>query len=263
MCLLLIGSIFNTLYNGSEVDAVKIAKFGQYAENEFFGKPSGLMDQLACAVGGINAIDFENIDEPKIEHIDFDFSKSGYSVYVISSGADHTDLTCEYASITEDMAKISGYFGKKVLRQVSEDAFFASFIALRDVAGDRAVMRAMHFYEENTRVTKQADALRRGEVEAFLSIANQSGRSSWMLLQNVMMGSKTSEGLAVTLAVCEKALEGIGMCRVHGGGFGGAALVIVPDEREEAFINKIETVLGSSVAVKINIRNTGPEVGRL
>ncbi len=259
----LMGTIFNVLYNDSIVDAVKIAVFGQYAENEFFGKPSGLMDQLACSVGGINAIDFEDINEPKITHLDFDFSNSGYSVFVISSGADHTDLTDEYASITADMAKISEFFGKKVLRQVCKREFFASLKALRESCGDRAVMRAMHFFAENSRVAAQASALNKKCMNDFLKLAGESGRSSWMLLQNVLLNSNANEGLAITLAVCERALKGEGTCRVHGGGFGGAALAIVPHSREEAFLCEVEAILGKGICIKINIRNTGPQVYKL
>lgn len=241
----LIGRILNGLFFENKLSAVEIAQIGQYAENVYFGKPSGLMDQMASSVGGLVAIDFADPAAPGVERVDFDFSRCGHRLCIIDSGADHADLTDEYAAIPVEMKRIAAHFGKEVLRDVDEAAFYAALPALRQESGDRAVLRAIHFFEENRRVQAQVAALRRGDFAEFLHLVTASGLASWTLLQNVTpAGSTAHQDMAVTLALCAKLLGGRGAVRIHGGGFAGTALAFVPDDTFEDFRSGVEAALG-------------------
>ena len=254
----LIGTIVNHLFFGGRVSQPEIAQIGQYAENVFFGKPCGLMDQTASAVGNLVTIDFFDKDHPVIEPVDFDFSACGHALCIIDSQASHADLTDEYAAIPGELKQICAYFGKEVLTQISEADFFAAIPALRKICPDRAVLRAIHFYQENARVPQQVEALRRGDFAAFLELVKQSGYSSYMYLQNVIpAGYVEHQDVAVSLALCEHYLRGKGAYRVHGGGFAGTVQAFVPFELLDSFRAGIDAVLGQGACHVLSIRPQG------
>lgn len=254
----LIGTIVNHLFFGGRVSQPEIARIGQYAENVFFGKPCGLMDQTASAVGNLVTIDFFDKDHPVIEPVDFDFSACGHALCIIDSQASHADLTDEYAAIPGELKQICAYFGKEVLTQISEADFFAAIPALRKICPDRAVLRAIHFYQENARVPQQVEALRRGDFAAFLELVKQSGYSSYMYLQNVIpAGYVEHQDVAVSLALCEHYLRGKGAYRVHGGGFAGTVQAFVPFELLDSFRAGIDAVLGKGACHVLSIRPQG------
>ena len=254
----LIGTIVNHLFFGGRVTQPEIAQIGQYAENVFFGKPCGLMDQTASAVGNLVTIDFFDKDHPVIEPVDFDFSACGHALCIIDSQASHADLTDEYAAIPGELKQICAYFGKEVLTQISEADFFAAIPALRKICPDRAVLRAIHFYQENARVPQQVEALRRGDFAAFLELVKQSGYSSYMYLQNVIpAGYVEHQDVAVSLALCEHYLRGKGAYRVHGGGFAGTVQAFVPFELLDSFRAGIDAVLGQGACHVLSIRPQG------
>ena len=253
----LLGTIINHL-TGAGLDALQIAQLGQYAENVYFGKPCGLLDQAASSLGGVITIDFADEKAPLVERLELDLAGFGYALCIVDSGADHADLTDEYAAIPGELRVINAHFGKTHLREVPEDAFLAALPALRREAGDRAVLRAMHIYEENRRVTEQVAALRRGDFDRFLELVKASGRSSWMYLQNVIpAGYKAHQDLALALALAEKLLGGRGACRVHGGGFAGTLQAFVPLDSLEAFRAGMEAVLGEGSCHILSIRSAG------
>lgn len=253
----LIGTVINGL-SDCGLTAVEIAQIGQYAENVYFGKPCGLMDQTASSVGGVITIDFEDNANPKVVPVAYDLSKCGYSLCIIDSGADHADLTDEYAAIPGELKKVCAVFGKQFLREVPEEEFYARIAEARAAAGDRGVLRAIHVYEENKRVARQVEALQRGDMDEFLRLVNESGRSSWMYLQNVTpAGYKEKQALAFALALAEKFLGGKGACRVHGGGFAGTIQAFVPEELTAEFKEKMEDVLGSGKCHVLSVRNEG------
>ena len=254
----LIGVIFNHMYCGDALDSVEIAKIGQYAENVYFGKPCGLMDQMACSVGGAVAIDFAEQNNPKITKIPFSFADSGYQLCIIDSGADHADLTEDYAAVPAEMKSVAAYFGKEVLREVPEDQFREQIPALRKKCGDRAVLRASHFYRENDRVKEETEALFADDFQTYLKTAEASGQSSFMYLQNVYSSRfPDQQAVAVALMTAEHLLDGKGACRVHGGGFAGTIQVFVPDEDVEAFQQDIDAVLGEGSCRVLQIRPFG------
>ena len=254
----LIGTIVNHLFFGGRVSQPEIAQIGQYAENVFFGKPCGLMDQTASAVGNLVTIDFFDKDHPVIEPVDFDFSACGHALCIIDSQASHADLTDEYAAIPGELKQICAYFGKEVLTQIPEADFFAAIPALRKICPDRAVLRAIHFYQENARVPQQVEALRRGDFTAFLELVKQSGYSSYMYLQNVIpAGYVEHQDVAVSLALCEHYLRGKGAYRVHGGGFAGTVQAFVPFELLDSFRAGIDAVLGQGACHVLSIRPQG------
>ena len=254
----LFGTILNELFFDKKLSAVEIAQIGQYAENVYFGKPCGLMDQMASSVGGLVYIDFENPQEPVIDKIDFDLAKAGYALCIIDSGADHADLTDEYAAIPTEMREVAAFFGKEVLRQIPADTFYSALPELRGKVPDRAILRAIHIYQENSRVLKQAEALKSGNMDAFLQLVKESGRSSWMYLQNISpTGAVEHQEVAVALALCDVLLQGRGAYRVHGGGFAGTAQAFVPFDMLDAFISGIEAVLGADKCHVLNIRPQG------
>ena len=195
----LLGTAMNALFEG-DLDAVTLAKIGQRAENAYFGKPCGLLDQTACAVGKAAAVDFANPTEPVVETADFDFSASGYDLCIIDTRSDHSDLTDAYAAVPAEMKAVARYFGKEVLREVEEEEFLANLAAVRQQTGDRAVLRAMHFFAENRRAKEQAEALKQGDFETYLRLVNESGQSSWCLLQNITAGDPAHQAVALTLA---------------------------------------------------------------
>ena len=253
----MLGTAINHLFSGG-VDAVEIARIAQYAENVYFGKPCGLMDQMASSVGGCVAIDFADPEAPIITPVDFDFSACGHALGIIDSGASHADLTDEYAAIPAELSAVSGFFGKAVLRDVSEADFYAHLPQLRTVAGDRAVLRAIHVYDENRRVAAQVAALERGDFDEFLRYVNLSGFSSQNLLQNVIpTGATAHQEVALALALARHLLHGRGACRVHGGGFAGTIQAFVPHDVLETFRAGIEAVLGEGSCHVLSIRPVG------
>ena len=253
----MLGTILNHL-TGARLTALEVAQIGQYAENVYFGKPCGLLDQAASSLGGVITIDFADEKKPRVEHLELDLAAYGYALCIVDSGADHADLTDEYAAIPGELSLICAHFGKKHLREVPEEDFYAALPALRPVAGDRAVLRAIHVYEENKRVTAQVDALKAGNFDRFLELVKASGRSSWMYLQNVIpVGYKQHQDLAVALALAEKLLDGSGACRVHGGGFAGTIQAFVPFEKLDGFRAGIEAVLGEGSCHVLSIRAEG------
>ena len=242
----LIGNILNALFFDGKLDAVEIARIGQYAENVYFGKPCGLMDQMASSVGGMVFIDFADPENPLVEKINFDFSATGYALCIIDTGADHADLTDEYAAIPQELKAVCSYFHKEYLRDVPEDVFWKQLPALRAVVGDRPILRAIHVYNENRRVLKQKQALADGDFDAFLRLVRESGHSSWRLLQNVIPKGQTKhQEVALALALAEKLLNGQGACRIHGGGFAGTIQAFVPMDRLDAFKTGMEEALGA------------------
>ena len=254
----LIGTIVNHLFFDAKVPQAEVAQIGQYAENVFFGKPCGLMDQTASAVGNLVTIDFFDKENPVIRPVAFDFSSCGHALCIIDSGADHADLTDEYAAITLELKEICSHFGKEVLTQIDEGDFFAAIPVLREKCGDRAVLRAVHFYRENARVPKQVAALEQGDFGGFLKLIKESGYSSYMYLQNVIpAGYKEHQDVALALAMCEYYLQGKGAYRVHGGGFAGTVQAFVPFEILEEFRASIDAVLGAGACHVLRIRPQG------
>ena len=254
----LVGTIINAMFFDGKVSQPEIAMIGQYAENVFFGKPCGLMDQTASAVGGLVTIDFAEKDHPAIRSVEADFSTFGHALCIIDSGADHADLTDEYAAVPGELKKICAHFGKEVLTEVDEADFYAAMPALRKECGDRAVLRGVHEYQENQRVTAQVAALENGDFDRFLQLVKESGFSSWMYLQNVIpAGYKEHQDMAVSLALCEKYLCGRGAYRVHGGGFAGTVQAFVPYDLLDGFRAGIDAVLGEGACHILSIRPQG------
>ena len=254
----LIGTIVNHLFFEGKVSQPEVAMIGQYAENVFFGKPCGLMDQTASAVGNLVTIDFFDKDHPVIKPVAFDFSVCGHALCIIDSGADHADLTDEYAAVPGEIKAIAAHFGKEVLTQIEEADFFAAIPQLRETCGDRAVLRAVHFYQENARVPKQVAVLEAGDFDTFLRLIKESGYSSYMYLQNVIpAGYKEHQDVALALAMCEHYLQGKGAYRVHGGGFAGTVQAFVPFEILEDFRAGIDGTLGEGACHVLSIRPQG------
>lgn len=257
----LIGVIINHLFCGDALSMIQIAQIGQYAENVFFGKPCGLMDQLTSAVGGIVAIDFRNPETPAVRKLEYRLSDSGYALCIIDSGADHADLTDEYAAIPGEMHSIADYFGKSVLRDVDEADFWASLTSLRLASGDRAVLRAIHFFTDDRLAEEEAQALSSGNFQKFLALVRRSGESSALHLQNLSCaGALREQALPVTIAAAEHLLRGDGAVRVHGGGFAGTVQAYVPFERTEEFRVGMETLLGGGCCHFLRIRPVGGAV---
>ena len=254
----LIGAIVNGLFFYGKATQPELAMIGQYAENVFFGKPCGLMDQMASAVGNLVTIDFFDKENPVIEPVNFDFAACGHALCIIDSQASHADLTDEYAAIPGELKSICAHFGKEVLTQIPEADFFAAIPQLRKTCGDRAVMRAIHFYQENARVPQQVVALKNGNFETFLALVKESGHSSYMYLQNVIpAGYKEHQDVAISLALCEHYLNGRGAYRVHGGGFAGTVQAFVPFDILESFRAGLDAVLGQGACHVLSIRPQG------
>ena len=254
----LIGTIINHLFFDAKVSQPEIAQIGQYAENVFFGKPCGLMDQTASAVGGLVTIDFADKDHPDIRPVNFDFASTGHALCIIDSRADHADLTDEYAAVTLELKSICQYFGKEVTTEIPEEEFYAAIPELRKICTDRAVMRAIHEYNENRRVPLQVACLENGDFEGFLKLTKESGFSSWMYLQNVIpAGYVDQQAMAIALGLCEHYLQGKGAYRVHGGGFAGTVQAFVPFEILDSFKAGIDAALGEGACHILSIRPQG------
>lgn len=260
-CEVLLGVIENHLFCGDELDPVTIAQMGQKAENVYFGKPSGLMDQTASSVGGAVAIDFADPSAPVVRSVAVDLAGLGYALCIIDSGASHADLTSEYAAVPQEMGAVAAYFGKQVLRELDETQVMEALPQLRKAVGDRAVLRALHFFADDRRSAQEADALERGDMEAFLSLVRESGRSSWDLLQDITpTGAVREQAMAVALTVAERALGGTGACRVHGGGFAGTIQAFVPLSVLKQFREQVEKTLGAGSCHVLSIRPVGGTV---
>ena len=254
----LIGTILNELFFEKKLTAIEIAQIGQYAENVYFGKPCGLMDQMTSSVGGMVYIDFEDPENPKVQKIDVDLATFGYGLCIIDTGADHADLTDEYAAIPGELAELCQCFGKKYLREIPKAEFVQKISEIRGKVTDRAILRAFHIYRENDRVRQLVEALRWDDIEAFLDLIKESGRSSWMYLQNITpAGAVQHQEVAVALALCETYLKGQGAFRVHGGGFAGTVQAFVPLDMLDSFKASIEEVLGENSCHVLNIRQQG------
>lgn len=254
----LIGTILSHLYNGGKVSPVKIAQFAQYAENAHFGKPSGLMDQMASSVGGFIEIDFADTSNPVIDAISYDFANSGYSLCIVDTKGNHADLTPEYAAIPLEMKSVAKFFGKNELRDITREQLWENITEVRKACGDRAVSRAFHFFDENERVDREAAALRKGDVETFLREVTASGNSSFKYLQNIFASVDSKEqGMVLGLYTAEKVLNGRGACRVHGGGFAGTIQAFVPNDLLEKFISEMEHLFGEGSCYNLFIRPIG------
>ena len=254
----LIGTMLNELFWDGHCTPVELAQIGQYAENVYFGKPCGLMDQTASSVGGVVFIDFSDTAHPAVERLDVELQSYGYALCILDSGAGHEGLTAEYRSITDELRAVCRVFDREVLRDVPEEAFLARLPEVRAAAGDRAVNRAFHVYAENRRAQEEKQALGRGDFDRFLELVRESGRSSAMYLQNIIpTGSAAAQELMVTIALCERILEGRGAVRVHGGGFGGTAQAFVPLDMLSKFKETTEAALGQGRCHVVMIRPAG------
>ena len=257
----LLGTILNHLFNDGKVSDVEIAQIAQAAENKFFGKPCGLMDQMASSVGNIITIDFASPAKPVVEPVAVDFSKAGLALCILDSGADHADLTDEYAAIPAECRAVAAVCGGEVLRDVPFETFLAKLPECRRQCGDRAVLRAFHVYADNDRVAKQVAALHDGDFGTFLSLVNESGCSSWEYLQNVIpAGYKEHQEVGVTIAAAKHLLGDKGAVRVHGGGFAGTVQAFVPVEMLDEFKAGMEAILGEGRCHVLNIRPEGGAV---
>ena len=254
----LIGTIVNHLFFDARVSQPEIAQIGQYAENVFFGKPCGLMDQTASAVGGLVTIDFADKDHPDIRPVHFDFSTTGHALCIIDSRADHADLTDEYAAVPGEMKAVCKCLGREVVTEIPEEEFYAAIPRLREACGDRAVLRVIHEYNEHRRVPQQVACLENGDFDGFLKLIKESGFSSWMYLQNVIpAGYGKQQAMAVALGLCAHYLQGRGAYRVHGGGFAGTVQAFVPFDLLESFRAGIDAALGEGACHVLSIRPQG------
>lgn len=254
----LIGTIFSHLCNDGKVSAVKIAQIAQYAENAYFGKPSGLMDQMASSVGGFITIDFKDTANPVIDSVSYDFASSGYNLCIVDTKGNHADLTPEYAAIPAEMKSVAKFFGKSELRDITKEQLIENIADVRKVCGDRAVARAFHFFDDNERVGKEAAALRSGDIDGFLKLITESGNSSFKYLQNVFaVKSPEEQGLVMGLYLSENVLCGRGAVRVHGGGFAGTIQAFVPTDLLDTYSETMEKVFGQGSCYKLYIRPVG------
>lgn len=253
-----IGTVLNSFFNCGKVSPIEIAKLGQRAESVYFGKPCGLLDQCASSHGGFTFIDFKDADNPIVENISFDLDNQGYVLCVVNTSGNHANLTQDYADITVECKQISNYFNKDVLRDVNKDEFFDKISELKNSFGDRAVLRAMHFFSEDARVVDEKQSLIDNDFEKFLKLVNQSGDSSYKYLQNTYSISALNEqGINLALALTEKFLEGKGACRVHGGGFAGTIQCYIPCDMIEEYKKMIEKVFGANSCYVLKIRPVG------
>ena len=254
----LVGTMLSYLYNDGKVSPVEIAKIAQYAENKFFGKPCGLMDQMACSVGSFVQIDFCNPEKPVITPVEFDFASCGHSLCIVDTRADHADLTDDYAAIRREMEAVAGYFGKSCLREITETDVLANVAGIKEKLGERPLLRAIHFFQDNKRVEKEAEALKNGDFEAFKALTIASGYSSYMYNQNVFSSSNPlAQPVSLALAVSEVVLKGKGAWRVHGGGFAGTIQAFVPDCLLNEYKESMEAVFGEGSCYILAIRPFG------
>ncbi|WP_216696590.1 galactokinase [Anaerostipes faecalis] len=254
----LLGNIFSGLYNDMKIDEVLIAQVGQYAENVFFGKPCGLMDQMASAVGGLINIDFEDPKNPIVKQVDVDFEAYGHSLCIVDTKGSHADLTDDYAAIPEEMKKVANFFDEDVLRKVDKNEFYLNLPKIREILGDRAVLRAMHLFEENKRVDEQVKALEDGDFETFKKLIKASGDSSFKYLQNVYSNHELqNQSMSIGLAISDVALGDKGVSRVHGGGFAGTIQAFVPNDIVGMYKETIENVFGEGACHILKVRKYG------
>ena len=254
----LIGTIIDVQYNDGKAGEIEIAKIGQYAENVYFGKGSGLLDQMVCSVGGFVFLDFRNAEQPVVEKHSFDFAKAGYNLCITDTKGSHSDLTDDYVAVPSEMKQVAAQFGKEVLREVDEKEFFQAIPALRGKCSDRAILRAMHFFGENNRAIAEADALDRGDLERFFTLYHQSADSSANLLQNLYATKKPLEqGIPLAIAVSKSVLGNDASVRVHGGGFAGTIQAFVPLDQTEAYREKMDALFGAGSCYVLRIRPVG------
>ena len=254
----LIGTILSGLYNDMSVSPVLIARIGQYAENVYFGKPCGLMDQMASSVGNLVHIDFKNPQEPLVERVDCDMEKYGYSLCITDTKGSHADLTHEYAAVPAEMKAVAGFFGKEVLCDVVAEDILANIGDIREKSGDRAVLRALHFVNENKRVKREVAALQAENISEFLKTVKESGDSSYKYLQNVYSNSDVEhQNVSLALAISEMFLGEDGVCRVHGGGFAGTIQAFVKDDMAEEYKKCMDGVFGAGACKALRIRKYG------
>ena len=252
----LAAEIFNNIYASDSLSPVEIAKIGQYAENVYFGKPSGLLDQLSCAHGGIVGIDFKDPKNPVVTPLEFDFEEHGYALIITDTKGNHADLTHEYAAVPPEMRSVAAFFNKENLREVDYKDFIKNFSQIRaKLNNDRALLRAYHFFKENERVSLMLKELKEEAVDTFLMLVDESGNSSYKYLQNVYPSSHPEDqGLSLALAMSEDVLEGEGASRVHGGGFAGTIQAYVPHYMLDSYIDRMESIFGKGCSVRIEIR---------
>ena len=254
----LIATILSGLYNNMKVSPVEIAMIGQYAENVYFGKPCGLMDQMACSVGNLVYIDFEDLNKPKVEKVEFDMENYGYSLCITDTKGSHADLTDEYAAVPKEMKMVARHFDKDVLRKISVSDILREIHVLRTKFGDRSVLRALHFITENKRVGHEVEALKKGDINQFLRVVKESGDSSYKYLQNVYSNNDIlNQNISVALAVSDVILEGHGVSRVHGGGFAGTIQAFVENDYVEQYKNNMDLVFGEGSCNVLKIRKYG------
>ncbi|HBE14878.1 MAG TPA: galactokinase [Ruminococcaceae bacterium] len=254
----LIGTIIDVQYNDGKAGEIEIAKIGQYAENVYFGKGSGLLDQMVCSVGGFVFLDFRNAEQPVVEKHSFDFAKAGYNLCITDTKGSHSDLTDDYVAVPSEMKQVAAQFGKEVLREVDEKEFFQAIPALRGKCSDRAILRAMHFFGENNRAIAEADALDRGDLERFFTLYHQSADSSANLLQNLYATKKPLEqGIPLAIAVSKSVLGNDASVRVHGGGFAGTIQAFVPLDQTEVYREKMDALFGAGSCYVLRIRPVG------
>lgn len=257
---MLICSMLNTFFNGGAMDVVAYSHIGKYSENHFWNKASGLLDQMACAVGGLITIDFRNPEKPAVEKIDFDFGARNHSLVIVNTGKGHADLSADYSSVPNEMKKVASCFGKEVCAEITEEDVIREMSMIRASAGDRSVMRALHFFEENKRVEAEVKALREGDFDTFLQNITASGNSSWKWLQNVYTTADVQEqGISIALALTELFIneKKKGACRIHGGGFAGVIMVMLPNELVDEYVEYIEGAIGEGNAYRMSIRPYG------
>ena len=252
-------AVIDALYNGFTVDSTTRAQISQYAENEYFGKPSGLMDQMACSTGGLVTIDFKDVKNPVVEPLFYDFQKAGYSLVVVNTGGSHDNLTAEYAAVRTEMQAVANALGKDVLRQVRPEELWKGIPELRKTLEERPILRAMHFVDENLRVKAMVQAVRDGDLNAMFENIIASGESSWKLLQNLYPAGK-SQPLSLALAMASYLLKGKGAWRVHGGGFAGTTLNFVPNDQVDDFVRQMEAAFGSRSCFVLNVRPEGAAI---
>jgi galactokinase len=255
---ILVGTILNHLYNNGELSPLYISQASQYAENVFFGKPSGLMDQLACSIGGMISVDLHRPKEPLVRKILVDFESFNHTLCVVDTGGSHSDLTDEYSSIPIEMKSVANILNKDVLGEVDINEFYSNLSMIREHTSDRSLLRAIHFIHENERVLKQIKAIDSGEFDDFLRLVSESGRSSFMYNQNVFSATNPqSQGLSLALALSEKLLQGRGAFRVHGGGFAGTIQAYVPNNLLCKYVKEMESIFGSGSCYQLKIRPVG------
>ncbi len=254
----LVGTIIDVQYNDGKAGEIEIAKIGQYAENVYFGKGSGLLDQMVCSVGGFVFLDFRDAEQPVVEKHSFDFAKAGYNLCITDTKGSHSDLTDDYVAVPSEMKQVAACFGKEVLREVDEKEFFQAIPTLRGKCSDRAILRAMHFFGENNRAIAEADALDRGDLERFFTLYRQSADSSANLLQNLYATKKPLEqGIPLAIAVSKSVLGNDASVRVHGGGFAGTIQAFVPLDQTEAYREKMDALFGAGSCYVLRIRPVG------